>query len=84
MHFPRSARNERGEGKSNKTRLLSQTTPIGLTLSLCRCAATAPNRSSAYAAEKIRDVGDNVPPRWEGCCPQRPIIFLRDARTNNS
>ena len=30
------------------------------------------------------DVGDNVPPRWEGCCPQRPIIFLRDARTNNS
>ena len=81
--LPRSARNERGEGKSNKTKLLSPT-HNNWAHSLCRCAASAPNRPNAYAAEKIRDVGDNVPPRWEGCCPQRPIIFLRDARTNNS
>ena len=82
--LPRSARNERGEGKSNKTKLLSPThnnQAHPLALLVRRLRAKPPER---HAAEKIRDVGDNVPPRWEGCCPQRPIIFLRDARTNNS
>ena len=69
---------------SGRLQFAEERATIGLTHSLCRCASSAPNRPSAYAAEKIRDVGDNVPPRWEGCCPQRPIILLRDARTNNS
>jgi hypothetical protein len=28
----------------------------------CSCAESGPNRSNANAAEKIRDIGDNVPP----------------------
>jgi len=91
MHFiqaplaPRGTSGARaGErGNPTKTSYSLRPTTIGLTHSLCRCAASAPNRPTACAAEKIRDVGDNVPPRWEGCCHQRPIIFLRDARTNN-
>ena len=79
---PRGTSGERGN--PIKPSSVPRPTIIGLTHSLCRCASSAPNRPSAYAAEKIRDVGDNVPPRWEGCCPQRLTIFLRDARTNNS
>jgi hypothetical protein len=46
--------------------------------------------SKVYAAKKIRDVGDNIPPgsgcdhsHREGCCPQRPIFFLRGAPSKN-
>ena len=79
---PRGTSGERGNPITPRSS--PRPTTSGLTHSLCRCAASAPNRPSAHAAEKIRDVGDNVPPRWEGCCPQRPIISLRDARRRSS
>ena len=81
--LPRSAKNERGEWKFNKTKLLypSHNNRAHSLARPVRCIRTNP--PERHAAEKIRDVGDNVPPRWEGCCLQRPIIFLRDARTNN-
>src|SRR6188508_535131 len=57
-------------------------TPSGLTHSLVPVRRDYINRPNAYAAETIRDVGDSVPPRWEGCRPHRPTTFLRAARTN--
>jgi len=52
------------------------------THSLCRCAAFAPNRPSAYAPEKIRDVGDNVPPAGRDAVLSVPLfLFATRERT---
>ena len=79
----REERAGRGLGRGNqKTKLLSSHNNRAHR-SLCRCAASAPNRPSACAAERSGTLGTTSLPAGRDAVLS-VHIFLRDARTNNS